>query len=99
MVAVRADKMLGTMRSVQRHSASAVMSHVLSRGGSPGTMDSRRFDADPIGINPVHRQWTIVDGPRSVSRSEEFPQLALPRYPPSHPAPREGSPYFNGHFR
>src|SRR3954452_8164290 len=32
------------------------------RGGSPGNADSGGSDADAIGIYPVHRQWTVVDG-------------------------------------
>src|SRR6188474_3441109 len=32
------------------------------RGGSPGNADSGGSDADAIGIYPVHRPWTVVDG-------------------------------------
>src|SRR4051812_37548778 len=34
------------------------------RGGSPGNADSGGSDADAIGIYPVHRPWTVVDGSR-----------------------------------
>src|SRR6266851_5761944 len=32
------------------------------RGGSPGLVDWEGRKADFIGIEPVHHEWTIVDG-------------------------------------
>ena len=34
----------------------------LHRGGSPRNADWQDSDADVIGIDPVHIEWTVVDG-------------------------------------